>query len=426
VDVVDWVAGDLTGLRIPAHGDALRAGAEHFLTKAFQATGALAADNRVAAITSLQERPGGSTGRKLQLTVRYEAPSPHLPTELFVKFSRDFSDPIRDRGRFQMDSEVRFALLSRSAGFPIAVPACLFADYQRESGTGILISERIAFGSGSIERHYDKCRDEEIPHAREHYEALTRALARLAGAHKAGRLGAGLVEQFPFDVRSLSLGDRPFYTEQQLRNRVSRYVEFAAKHPGLLPDTITSGAFVAQLSDEVTRFPRYADAIKEFLQSKPDLMALCHWNANVDNAWFWRVDSGDLHCGLLDWGHVSEMNVAMALWGSFSAADLVLWEQQFDGLLTLFISELRAAGGPELDGTEVKLHLHLYIALMGLSWLMDTPALTEAQLRDVPDAEFNSRLTAEETTRVRLHMLTTFLYLWKTQSFGTLIERMQA
>jgi hypothetical protein len=422
---LDWVSGDLTALSIPAHCTALRAGGERFLTGAFRATGALAADNRVSAITRLEEWSGGSTGRKMLLSVRYATPSEQLPVDLFVKFSRDFTDPIRDRGRHQMQSEVRFALLSRSSEFPIAVPQCLFADYHQESGTGILISARIPFGSGSIERHYDKCMDEEIPEPLEHYQAITRALARLAGTHKAGRLGAGLAGQFPFDPRSLSLGERPFYTAQQLRNRVARFAEFVHKHPGLLPDRLTSAAFIARLGQEVALFPDHEQAIKRFLVSRPELMALCHWNANVDNAWFWRSSRGALECGLLDWGHVSELNVAMALWGSFSAASLTLWEQQLESLLSLFVAELQRAGGPELRVTELKLHLHLYIVLMGLSWLMDVPALIEGQLRNVPEAEFNIRLRTEETTRVRLHMMTTFLYLWDTQSFGTLIDRMQ-
>ena len=175
--MLDWVPGDLSGLQVPAHSVALRAGGESFLTEAFHSSGALAADNRVAAITQFEEWAGGSTGRKLLLSVAYDRPAPGLHTELFVKFSRDFEDPIRDRAKRQMQSEVRFASMSRLAGFPIAVPACLFADYHQESGTGILVTQRIAFGTGAIERHYDKCLDYEMPQPLEHYRALLRTVA---------------------------------------------------------------------------------------------------------------------------------------------------------------------------------------------------------------------------------------------------------
>src|SRR3981189_181378 len=99
----EWVRGDLLGLSIPAHSEALRIAAEAVLADAFRANGTLAADNRVVAVTRFEDWPGGSTGRKLILSVAYERPAPGLHTELFVKFSRDFSDPNRDRARYQME-----------------------------------------------------------------------------------------------------------------------------------------------------------------------------------------------------------------------------------------------------------------------------------------------------------------------------------
>ena len=90
-----WVRGDYLGLDMPAHNDALRDGGPRFLTEAFQATGALASDGMVRAITELTEFRGGSTGRKALLSVVYDGAD--LPTGLFVKFSRDFDDAGRDR-----------------------------------------------------------------------------------------------------------------------------------------------------------------------------------------------------------------------------------------------------------------------------------------------------------------------------------------
>ena len=422
----EWVPGDMLGLPIPAHPDALRIAGQSFLTQAFRASGALPAGNRVVAITRFEAWPGGSTGRKLLLSVVYEKSAPGQHNELFVKFSRDFADPVRDRSRYQMDSEVRFASMSRVAGFPIAVPECLFADYHRASGTGILITQRVEFGSGAIERHYEKCLDREMPEPLEHYRALTRTLARLAGTHRAGCLPGDLAQQFPFDVQRLSVSDRPPYSAEQLRKRVARFADFAAKFPQLLPKNLTSSGFAARLAQEVVHFPEREFAIKQFLQSQPALIALCHWNANVDNAWFWRNDQGELECGLLDWGHVSQMNVAMALWGAYSGAEIELWDQHLDELLAFFVAEFRRCGGPSLEPEELKLHLHLYIAIMGLAWLMDVPALIQAQTPDLTDIadRFDPRLAANEAARVRLHMMTTFLHLWNTQDFENLLSRM--
>jgi hypothetical protein len=420
--VTDWVAGDMLGLQIPARSEALYAGGPSFLTEAFRASGALAVDNSVLRITRFEEWPGGSTGRKALLSVKYAQPASGLHTDLFVKFSRDFADPMRDRGRRQMESEVRFAALSRKPEFPIAVPSCLFADYHQESGSGILITQRIAFGTGVVEPHYPKCRDYSMPAPMEHYEAIIKALARLAGTDKAGRFPERIVGQFPFD--SSRLNARIPYTTAQLQDRVTRFADFATRFPQLLPHNLTRPTFLTRLAAEVGLFPKQEAAIKQDLQNNADLIALCHWNANVDNAWFWRDARGELQCGLLDWGNVSRMNVAMALWGALSAAEIDLWDRHIDGLLTLFIQELCDFGGPHLDIAELTRHLHLYILMMGLGWLLDSPAVIQAQMPDLHCvlSRFDPRFEANETARVQLHMLTTFLNLWDTRDFGHLLQ----
>ena len=82
-------------------------------------------------------------------------------------------------------------------------------------------------------------------------------------------------------------------------------------------------------------------------------------------------------------------------------------------------------GGPALDVEELKFQLLLFVALMGLAWLMDAPALIRAQLPDLTQIEsrFDQRFKANETARVQLHMLTTVLNLWETHDFGKVLAR---
>lgn len=421
----DWVTGDLNGMRIPAHSGALLGGGESFLTSAFQAGGLLERDNRVAKITEFQEFAGGSTGRKALLSVSYDRAAGAPPTQLFVKFSRDFDDTIRDQAKRQMESEVHLASLSRLPAFPIAVPACLFADYQHNSGTGILITQRIFFGTDGIERHYQKCRDYEMPSMLEHYQALMRALARLAGTHKAGRLPADVSARFPFDPDRLAVSERAPYTAQQLQNRVSRLAEFASRYPQLLPPDVASQSFITRLRDQVVAFPEHQAGIKRLLHQRPELVALCHWNANVDNAWFWRNGGGQIECGLMDWGHVSQMNIAMALWGALSAAEIELWDRHLDDLLALFDREFQDCGGPALNLESLRLHLDLYIALMGLAWLLDVPASLQRQIPDLASVadRFDPRLVEHESGRTRLQMMSNFLHLWQAHDFPGALQR---
>jgi hypothetical protein len=419
-----WVRGDAFGIDMPADPAALHEAGTAFLTRALHVAGTLAPNNRVTGINRCDEIRGGSTGRKLLLSVEYARREHAPPRELFVKFSRDFDDPIRDLGRTQMADEVRFALLSRIPDFPITVPACAFADYEAASGTGVLITERIGFGAGGIEPQYEKCRDEDMPEPLAHYEALMDALARLAGADRAGRLPGSIAEQFPFDFARLSVGERAPYTPRQLLNRVARYAAFAEKVPYLLPDNVRVPDFLARLDDEVVRVSQGADAIRAELMSTPAHIALCHWNANVDNAWFWR-ERGAQRCGLLDWGCVGRMNVAMALWGALSAASTSMWNEHLDTLLARFVSEFAASGTEALDPITLKRQLVLYACLMGITWLLDAPAYIERQVPELASLQsrFDPPIRDNEIARVQLQMLTNVLNLWQRNDIARLLDQ---
>lgn len=78
-----FATGDQLRLEFPADLAGLREAGACFLTDAFRASGVLAKDNAVTAITELREVAGGSTGRKAVLSVEYEQHQPGLHTELF-------------------------------------------------------------------------------------------------------------------------------------------------------------------------------------------------------------------------------------------------------------------------------------------------------------------------------------------------------
>lgn len=434
---IEWIRGDSLGLDIPGDSEALRVGGAAFLTEAFRAAGSLPHDNCVARITEFKEVSGGSTGRKLLLSVAYEKPSPDLHTDLFVKFSRDFDNAVRDQAKSQMELEVLFALLSSSPAFPIAVPVCYFSDYHHESGTGILITQRIPYDIDGVEPHYPKCLDYQMPDQLGHYRALITALARLAGTHKAGRLPDSVEKYFPFDPSKLVVSMRAPYTPEQISERIARYIQFATTYPQLLPDNIRAPEFLARLSNEAPRFQALAEAGKKILQSNRDMIALCHWNAHIDNAWFWRSadnshdqslrGKNQVECGLMDWGNVSQMNVSMAIWGCLSGAELHLWNDHLDELLALFISEFKNSGGPALDLVELKLHLTIYVAMMGLNWMLDVPQFVQSRIPDLEKVEsrFDPRIQDDERARSQLLIMSAFLNRWEKETMAAVIDTMQ-
>lgn len=418
--VSHWVAGDRYGLAIPADPAALRSGGTRFLTEAFRVSGVMR-DNRVTSITEFHEVSGGSTGRKVALSVEYERPASDLHTDLFVKFSRDLDDPVRDRGKTQMEPEVRFASLSRAPEFPIAVPAALFGDYQRESGTGMLITERIRFGDNRIERQYHKCLDYEMPEPLAHYRALLTALARLAGTHRSGRLPAEKTAHFPLDVQAATVGERAPLSGDKLERRLGRLAEFTQTHPGLLPANVTSPDFLVRLRKDAPRVAQHEHTIVSRLATDADYVALCHWNANIDNAWFWRGADGNLGCGLMDWGCVSQMNLGMAIWGAMSGAETNMWTEHLDELLNLFVAEFQRYGGPALDPDRLRQHTLLYAASMGVAWLLDVPALIRKRFAAGPCSRMDPRIRDDESVRAPLQMLSNLLNLWEHHRVGHLL-----
>ncbi|MET0238365.1 MAG: hypothetical protein ABW184_00575, partial [Sphingobium sp.] len=413
--LLDFVTGDATGMTIPAHVDAFRLAGADFLTAAFRAFGTIAPDNAITGIVALEPCPGGSTGHKFYLTVDYAHAEPGLDRELFLKFSRDFTDARRDWQRTEMESEARFVALSRLPGFPIRVPEGYFADYDAATGTGIVITERIPFGEGAIEPHRRKCldhltMDDPLPY----YRATVTALARLAAAHKAGALAPDIDARFPWDAVAGS-ADPIRYDEAALAAELERCFAFASDCPQLLPEEVRTPAFMARMARDAQRIREHEGAIQRYLTGNPDLIALCHWNAHIDNLWFWRDAEDAIHCGLIDWGRVGQISFGSALWGGLSAAHPDIWNRHLDELLALFVAEYHAHGGPLLTVEELEFHLTLHIATMGVARVLAFPEIIRFRLPECVNATGprDPMFHAVDPARNCLTVYINFLQYWR-------------
>lgn len=423
--LIDFVTGEATGLRMPAHADALREAGAEFLTRAFRAYGTLADDNCVVRITRCEACAAGNSGHKLFLSVAYEKPGPDLHEDLFVKFSRDFGDAFRDRRRMELEAEIRLASLSRHPAFPVTVAKAWFADFEHASGTGLLITQRIGFGEGGVEPARPKNMDHELADASEYYRATLGALARLAGAHKSGALSPEVERLFPFDI-DVANADIPIPCDEDgLRAKARAVTAFVTAYPHLFPANVANPAFLGRFEREAPLFRRHEAAIKRRLHSDPDHIALTHWNTHLDNAWFWRDAAGKLQCGLLDWGMVRQMNVAYGLWGGLSAASLDFWDVHLDPMLDFYARELAAHGGPGLDPAELALHFELSASMLCLAMFMDAPALVLSRMPDIGEVSgpHDPRLRTDSVVHGFLHGFTNFLYLWERRDFGANLER---
>ncbi|MEJ5978965.1 hypothetical protein WG901_20090 [Novosphingobium sp. PS1R-30] len=355
---------------------------------------------------------------KALLSVAYEREAPGLSRDLFVKFSRNFQDAVRDGGRYHMPPEVRLANMSRDPGFPISVPRCFYADIAHDTLTGIIVTERIPYGQAAVEPHYPKCMDHILPDPIEHYRVLISNLARLSGAHKAGRLGDAVQRHFPFDMESL-IARRAGLEAELLRKRINRLAEFILQYPHLVPAHLADRDFLERFCAEAPLAVERQEQVWRFLYSRPDMIALCHMNANIDNAWFWHEPDGRLVAGLIDWGSVGQMSVASSIWGCIGAAEPEIHDRHLDELLDLFIAEYARAGGPPIDRGDLAQHLEMHVMMSALHMTTAPPAI----LREIPDPRvatdrYDPIFTVNETARVQLKITVSLLNMWQRRDLG--------
>lgn len=428
--VLDRALGDQTGMMIPAHAEALIEDGAAWLTSAFRRFGSLAPDNAVARITRLERCPGGSTGAKFLLDVEYARNDSRLHTALFVKFSRDFADRRRDHpGRYEMADEVPMMALARTADFPVAVAVPYFADYQQATGTGVVITERVAFDrevdGRLIEPHRPKTLDfATMDNPLPYYRATVTALARLAAAHKAGRLSADIEEIFPWNPVTGS-ADPIRQDAKALEAELAYCRDFVERCPQHFPEHVRAPAFLDRLRREALLVREREAVAQAYLTGDPAMIALNHWNAHIDNAFFWH-EGASLHCGLIDWGRAGQITFGAALWGGLSAAHHDIWDRHLDELLELFVEEYRLGGGLAITVQALENHLMVHIATMGVARVLAFPEIITFRLPGIANlaGPRDPAVLAIEPARNCLHVFTVFLKLWERRGLGERIAKL--
>jgi hypothetical protein len=410
------VKGRNTEVLFPTTVENLIDAGPEFLTRALRATGAIGADNAVTAITAHKEFFGGGMGRKLSLDVTYAQSAPGLHTELFAKFTREIGDPLLDLFGPLMEPEVRFALLSRQPGFPIRVPRCYFADYSADPVCGLLITERVPYGQDNVLICPEKAMDWQLDDALPYYHAVIDAAATLAGSHQAGRLGVEVDRLFPFDPDAVDAGSRIPYTPETLAAQLERVRAFVAAAPQLFSGQIDVDRFIA----EVPIVLDLEDAIRRALNHASGMVALCHWNLNLDNAWFERNPDGSLAAGLLDWGSVGQMNIAQSFFGITCAAEPDFLAAHERDLVHVFVKSYAAAGGPTISPERMHVLVKLSMAVLGTAWMLDAPSIVARELPEFASCadRFDPRLTTNFLARAQTHLLWVFISQWQNQDIG--------
>lgn len=342
--------GDFHGLEFPFTVDALGAKGPGFLTAAFHASGYLSKDNSVVEIVELAPLGLFGASDSALLTVAYAKADPTVATKLFVKFPP--ADPdYKYYHTENMVSEMQFALFSQRGTLPVEVPRCCYNDFSGKNWNFILITERIPFGVASVEPACRKGYDFKVPAVVEHYEVLAESLAKLVAAHKTGVLGDDVEQLFPFAASA-----RNFEHISDAEARVDRLIDFTGRVASQLfiPEA-TNPAFIRRFREDVLFGLEHKDDVVAYLNGNVDYVGLCHYNLNIDNAWFWRDPSGALQAGLFDWAGAGQMSIAQALGGMLMMLDPSMHLPIVDKVISTFIKTYSELSGIQLDRSELKL-----------------------------------------------------------------------
>lgn len=362
---LDLGPGDHYGLRFPISLEGLREAGPAFLTEAFQASGVLSLENRVTEITRLETLGHNGASDAALLSVVYASPGPDLHTDLFVKVSppdleRKFTVAAMAQGEIMINRR------AAEIGLPVPVAKFYYGDYCSETANFLLITERIPFGEPPVEPAWTKGYEQHVPNVVDHYRVLAASLARVVAAHKRGAMGHDLERDFPF-----GRSGRRFPPIDDVESRLDWLIDFIGRvAPQLFVAEVLRPAFLARFREDVLFGVAHTRQIERDLRGRVDYTGLCHPNLNIDNAWYWRDESGGLRAGWLDLGGFGQMSVAQALNSMPMMSEPERYPELERVILSTFVETCAAEGGPSLDPGELRLQYRAAVLSVSLGLIV--------------------------------------------------------
>mmetsp|Transcript_65165 Transcript_65165/g.143932 ORF Transcript_65165/g.143932 Transcript_65165/m.143932 type:complete len:1175 (+) Transcript_65165:132-3656(+) len=376
--------GMFYGLPFPFSEAGLEEFGPAWLTKAFHTAGTMSKTNKVTRIIFQKKKvelKAGNNAGKFFFEVRYAQKTADLHEKLFAKIPfqclGDFKSDRIGASVYKQPMEFMelntFRLLESS--LPFEIPRYYFCDISPETSNYILITHQIAFAELNgrkatlrpyeIEGPYEKCKDYMLRSSeKEYYLCLMKELAKLAAAHKTGKLGtdAFLSRNFIWPPNSSDpgawgvnphgpSGEEPIQLRKKLDTAV-RFFSDTAKT--LFPPYVAEKPVQDRFVNLMLKMNAYRAEINYWRHIDPNYVAMGHGNLNVDNVWFWRKEDGELDVGVFDFGGFGSGPVGHRMWWCIYAEDFPCVKANLEDYIDVFIKTLQAHGGPRLDANRIR------------------------------------------------------------------------
>jgi len=354
----------------------------------------------------------GGAGIKILLQVEYKSGPGDNTEGMFIKMPHEFTGK-NERYKnsvssFGMDwSEVTFYNVfgGRFGELPFKSPKMYFCDMSRKTTNFINCVERIPYAkTGTMEigigEYYpapEKYKDWALPNnGVDLYYAHARALAQFFGWHKMIREKTFQVERIFCDEGSFGfkchvwglIGSAGPYNS---RERDAAFVQMLTTDPGMMgaaagmgfppptaqgfqdmcmefltntapqafPKEFQEKKFLDKFSKEANEMGKYCAEMQFYMFAMPEYFALCHPNAQVDNAFYWKDEAGEVKCGLLDWGGISHNTIPSCLGNGWMGAEPEVMEEHEEKLVQLFIDEYAKITGFKFDLEDLRMSMKL-------------------------------------------------------------------
>eukprot|EP00442_Polarella_glacialis_P045907 CAMPEP_0115150436 /NCGR_PEP_ID=MMETSP0227-20121206/65045_1 /TAXON_ID=89957 /ORGANISM="Polarella glacialis, Strain CCMP 1383" /LENGTH=621 /DNA_ID=CAMNT_0002560815 /DNA_START=66 /DNA_END=1931 /DNA_ORIENTATION=- len=456
--------GMLYGIEFPWTEEMMHSsqfGAE-FLTKAFHVAGTLDKDNRVTKVVpdNKYKITTGNNGGKFLFEVEYLKPSQDLHTKLFAKIPHSMDkETSSDRLSSSVNKQpMELYELNSSrlleATLPVKIPRFYFGDISNETSNWILITERVPFknpepldfkgvtrgvakeqlAAFEIEGPYDKCMDWTLRgEPAEYYMALVRCGARMAGLAKSGKFGDPQVVAKHFEdfehVPLQGWGMQPGCSGQPpkiLKTKIDMGVTFFSETAkDLFPSYCCTESWKAKFQNTMMKLNAYSAEMNYWCHSDTDYIALTHNNLNVDNAYFWRTEDGNLDLGVFDWGGMGSKSLGFKMWWWLYCIEFDVLAPNMDRFLDCLVDSYSEFGGPKLD-KEVLRMMFVLTALQQMFGLLSAipsiykmcPKKEFTSIKDRFDPRVGENIHGKSTLRLYLQVMGTvcqMVHEWNTE-----------
>eukprot|EP00929_Paragymnodinium_shiwhaense_P090595 TRINITY_DN50778_c0_g1_i1.p1 TRINITY_DN50778_c0_g1~~TRINITY_DN50778_c0_g1_i1.p1 ORF type:complete len:579 (-),score=92.50 TRINITY_DN50778_c0_g1_i1:218-1954(-) len=360
------------------------------------------ATNTTKQATNADDSSWGGAGMKVMLDVEYNCSVVGIHEQLFVKLPHAFSlKNERHKISCILNNDFPEVMFNNvlAGDMPFRTPKCYYADINRKTTNFIVICERMPYAEKSqslaarapfkLLSPAGKYQDYNLPDKGVyHYYAQCRAFARMcAWYQETSKISSQIDDLFaPSEnllqilqelrtrgAMKIPMAKRLEYVREDLSRFTREEKDCAATKFGSFPidtsrglieigmdfvDTAT-GLFEAELREpEFKRcFEKEASEIAEVAGlttwaaawAFPELFVLAHPNLQVDNAFYWHDEDGEMKAGLLDWGSTCHAHATQVLAGAWHGAEPEVMDEHEDKLCDFFVDELLAAGGECCD-----------------------------------------------------------------------------